>query len=66
MHAKLVFLKGIVQEKLEDNWWQLYIAEAVMFIYFAVSHAYSMLQGAYGTRMGIEKRQRQTNEFLGL
>ena len=66
MHAKLVFLKDIVQEKLEANWWQLYRAEAVMFVYFAVLHAYSTLQGAYGTRIGIEQRQRQTNEFLGL
>ena len=66
MHAKLVFLKDIVQEKLEANWWQLYIAEAVMFVYFAVPHAQSTLQGAYGTRTGIEKQQGQTNEFLGL
>ena len=38
MHAKHVFLKDVVWDKLADNRWQLYIAAAATFVYFAMSH----------------------------
>ena len=35
MHAKLVFFEDIL---LRDSQWQLYIAAAAVFVYFAMSH----------------------------
>lgn len=37
-HVKCVLLEDVIQDKLGDTWWQLYIAVAAMFVYFAMFH----------------------------